>query len=133
MATVLGIPAGVYPSVDTTRTLLNFNSIQFYSYNYNGTNVPQIALTNSINVTCSLVNASTLSPIAGQVIYTFSPTSGSGTQIQEKPHVPQFIPITGGQYNQITIQLLDDHFLPLNNLDPSISATLLIRHRPRNA
>lgn len=131
MSTLLGITAGVYPPTATSRTDLLYNAIQFYSYSFNGQTAPQVARTNSINVACSLVNASTVSPLAAQVIYTFSPSVGSGTQIQESPQNQLFLDVTRGQYTQISIRLLDDKFQPLPVIDPAISATLVIRHNRR--
>lgn len=117
---ILGLAPGNYPATvsPASTVTLQFSGI-----------TPQITTTNSVNIACNLVNASFISPIAGNIIYSFSPTSVSGTQIQEKPSVVGWLPITDGLYNQVVIRLVTDSFTPLNILDPAVSATLLIRKK----
>ena len=121
---ILGLPVQSYPPTTTHPTPASSLSPLMY----NGV-VPQVSVTNSINVTCNLVNASTITPIAANVIYSFSPTSESGTQIQERPYNHQWLPVTPGRYNNISIGLVTDAFQQLLNKDHAVSATILIRRK----
>lgn len=122
---VFGIPVGPWPTLSDKSTPLT--TVDYSSYT--GTIVPQVTTTNSVSVTCNLVNASKISPVAGNIIYTFSPTTTSGTQIQEKPNTLNWLPVTDGRYTQIQIVLENDAFQTLQIQDPAICCTLLLRSK----
>jgi hypothetical protein len=122
---VFGIPVGPWPTLSDKSTPLTTTDYTSYT----GTSVPQVTTTNSVSVTCNLVNASKVSPVAGNIIYTFSPSTTSGSQIQEKPNNLNWLPVTDGRYNQIQIVLENDAFQNLQIQDPAICCTLLLRSK----
>lgn len=117
---LIGFVPGSYPSTATTAT----------TYYRNSDAVPLLTMTNNINVSCSLVNTSFINPLAGSFVYTFTPVNAtSGSQLAQVPSNLNFFPAVDINASQVSIQLLDDNFLPLQVLDPAITCTLIIRQQ----
>ena len=119
---IFGVAVGTWPS-DTEKTTPDST----VDISYSSTFVPSVSNTNCVNVTCNLVNASKISPVAGNIIYSFAPNSTSGTLVQEKPNNLIWLPVTDGKYGQIQITLETDSFIPLQIQDPAVSCTLMLR------
>ncbi len=114
---IFGITPGSYPSAPppTVKTQTN------------GQFPPQVTSTNSINVACNLVNEASVSPLASNIIYSFSPTVGSGQLVSLIVQNLLWLPVTRSQYAQVQIRFLTDSLFPLQVLDPAVSATLLVK------
>lgn len=93
-----------------------------------GQNQPQVETTNNVNVASNMVNQGGLNQYV-QVFYSFSPNVGFGSQINETPPLPRFVPVTDGQYYFLDIVLYDENLNALTLQDPHISGTVLIRGR----
>jgi hypothetical protein len=120
MAKILGFAPGNYPSGNPGT----YTQDQVFT----GT-VPQVAVVNSVNVGCNLVNEAATTALGASVIYTFSTNVSIGQQVQIIPQNLQWIPVTSGKYNDISITLLTDYFTPLGIIDPAITASLRIRRK----
>ncbi len=126
MSKILGFTPGSYPNQSTTP---NPSTVSASQFQYNSAYPPQVGVINSVNVSCNLVNASTVSALGASVIYNFSPIVQSGQQVQERPQHLIWLPVTAGKINIISIRLQTDAFQPLPILDPGVSATLLVRKK----
>lgn len=111
----LGLSPGTYPTQGTNT-----------DYNFNGQFIPVIESTNNVNVTCNMVNNSSINRL-NQVFYDFSPSVAFGEQIVEKPFFPLFYPVADAVYQSITLTFYDENLVPLNLQDPHINGSLIFR------
>lgn len=126
MSKTLGITPAWYPTngpsfpqwVPTTP----YNGV----YTFNGQYPPIIESTGSVNLSCSLVNSGSFN-VNPTIFFNFSPDVGFGEQIQLTPYYPLYVPITAGTYTYMDITLLDENLFPLNNQDPHINGSIIIR------
>lgn len=113
---IIGFNAGTYPS-PTQAT--NYSKISDYT--------PQVSPTQSVLISCSLVNNPYALP--SNIVYSFSPTGTDyGSLIQ--PNLTQFIwnSIQSGYYNSFRIQFLDQNYKALQLQDTNLVLVLSIRH-----
>jgi hypothetical protein len=114
---LIGFATGTYPASPSSTT-----------YQSNGTLVPQISPTTTVNVNCNLVNNNRFNSYP-QSIYTFSANTTYGSQIQIVPYQLIYYPVLDGWFNSITITLTDQNNVALTNVDPNLVATLIVRNR----
>lgn len=122
MGRVLG-----FATSTTNTTAYPSSNITTTNYQYNGTSTPQITMTDSVNVLCSLVSNNIISSAASSLIYSFAPTVTSGQQIFSNPTNLVYYPVMDGIYTDITIRLVDNSFTPLQIQDPSVNIVIAIR------
>ena len=85
---------------------------------------PQITPLSSYVLTCNLINNNYSVP--NNLLYSFSPQSSFGSQFTISPYFPAYININPGQYQSITLKLLDQNLLPVALQDPNIVIQLVI-------
>ena len=105
MGSLIGYAVGTYPATQQSTT-----------YQTNGTLVPEISPTLSINANCNLANNSKLSTASPTTIYTFSPNTTYGSQIQIVPTQLIYYPVNDGWYNNISVGLFDQDYVALGNI-----------------
>lgn len=114
---ILGVNAGEYPSAPATTA----------TYSFNGQNVPQVSPITTINVACNLVKNGMNR--YQRVLYQFAPTTGYGSYISIASIFPIFYDILDGSYDTISLTFYDQRYQNIEIIDPSITATLLIKDR----
>jgi hypothetical protein len=114
---LLGFDAGTYPS-----------AVQATTYNVLSQNTPQIAVVQSIIVTCSLLNNRLSNP--NTVLYSFTTANREFGQLIYFS-VPEliFTDIENGFYDRFEIQFLDQNFNPLPIRDTNLVVQMVIRKR----
>ena len=118
---IIGFNAGTYPSPTQTT---NYSKVSDFT--------PQVSPTQSVLISCSLVNNPYALP--ANIIYSFSPVGTSyGSLIQ--PQISNFIwnSIQDGYYNSFTIQFLDQNYNSLLLQDTNLVLVLSIRHREESS
>lgn len=85
---------------------------------------PQIAVVNSIILSCNLIQSKYTNPI--NVFYSIPIKVGFGSLIDVSNSAPIYNSITEGYYSQIEIQFLDQNFNNLTLHDPDLVITLSI-------
>lgn len=116
---ILGFNTGTYPS-PTQAT--NYSKISDFT--------PQVSPTQSVLISCSLVNNPYAVP--SNIIYSFAPTGTEyGSLIQ--PQISNFIwnEISPGTYQSFYLQFLDQNFNSLSLVDTNLVIVLSIRHRDK--
>lgn len=115
---ILGFTADTYPSSQQTS---NYSTYSSYT--------PQVTPTQSIIMTCSLVNNSLSVP--NNVLYSFTPGGTSfGSLIESKPNSFAWVDISPGNYPSFDIQFLNQAYSSLVIKDSNIVVTLVVRERP---
>lgn len=117
ITTLLGFPAGTYPSAVQTTT-----------YNVLSPNTPQIQVVQSVIILCSLLHNSLSLP--NTILYSFTTGSRSFGQLISFS-VPElvFTDIQDGFYDQFEIQFVDQNFKPLAIRDTNLVVQLVVRKR----
>lgn len=117
ITTLLGFPAGTYPS-----------AVQATTYNILSPNSPQIQVVQSVIILCSLLNNTLALP--NTIIYSFTTGTRSFGQLISFS-VPElvFTDIQDGFYDQFEIQFVDQNFKPLAIRDTNLVVQLVVRKR----
>lgn len=92
---------------------------------YQSTTAPQITPLSSYVLTCNLINNNYSVP--NNLLYSFSPQGAFGSQFTVQPNFPAYININPGQYQFITLKLLDQNLLPVSIQDPNFVIQLIIQ------
>jgi len=112
---ILGVNAGSYPASASLTSV----------YSFNGPNVPQVSPITTINIACNLVRNSMNR--YQQVIYQFAPTTQYGSYITLSSLFPIFYEVLDGSYDSISLTFYDQNYRSIQIIDPTITATLLIK------
>jgi len=91
---------------------------------YQSTTAPQITPLSSYVLTCNLINNNYSVP--NNLLYSFSPQGAFGSQFTIQPNFPAYINVNPGQYQFITLKLLDQNLLPISIQDPNFVIQLII-------
>jgi len=91
---------------------------------YQSTTAPQITPLSSYVLTCNLINNNYAVP--NNLLYSFAPQGAFGDQFTIQPNFPAYININPGQYQFITLKLLDQNLLPVAIQDPNFVIQLII-------
>lgn len=111
---IIGFAAGTYPAVQQPTT-----------YSALSTSVPQVSPTQSIILTCGLLNNKYSNP--STVLYSFSPAGTSfGSLLESNPNQYSFVDIQEGTYPYFEISFLDQDFNPLQINDTNLVVQLFI-------
>jgi hypothetical protein len=111
---LLGFDAGSYPAV-----------LQQTKYDVLGQHVPQIDPVSSLLLTCSLVTQKYSYP--NTILYSFvNNSTGFGTTLHSEPNSLSWAKIQDGNYAEISLSIIDQHFNDIDILDPMMSISLLI-------
>lgn len=117
MSILIGFNPGTYPPA---------NNVGLYMVN--GQNVPDISPVTSVNVNTNLAYSSFFSP-NGQAIYNFTANVPFGSLIDIHPNPLVYYRANDSSYPSIQVFLTDQNNNPLNNLDPVIVCSLLLKRR----
>jgi len=112
--TVIGYAPATYPAViqTTTQTFLS-------------TSTPVVSPVQSLVLTCSLLNNKFSNPTSALYSFSFAGTS-FGNIIERSPNEYFFVDIVPGQYNEITIEFLDQNFNKVKLNDTDLIVQLLV-------
>jgi hypothetical protein len=91
---------------------------------YQSTTSPQITPLSSYVLTCNLINNNYSVP--NNLLYSFAPQGVFGSQFTIQPNFPAYINVNPGQYQFITLKLLDQNLLPISIQDPNFVIQLII-------
>jgi len=91
---------------------------------YQSTTAPQITPLSSYVLTCNLINNNYSVP--NNLLYSFAPQGAFGSQFTIQPNFPAYINVNPGQYQFITLKLLDQNLLPIAIQDPNFVIQLII-------
>ena len=91
---------------------------------YQSTTAPQITPLSSYVLTCNLINNNYSVP--NNLLYSFAPQGAFGSQFTIQPNFPAYINVNPGQYQFITLKLLDQNLLPISIQDPNFVIQLII-------
>lgn len=91
---------------------------------YQSTSAPQITPLSSYVLTCNLINNNYSVP--NNLLYSFAPQGAFGDQFTIQPNFPAYINVNPGQYQFITLKLLDQNLLPVSIQDPNFVIQLII-------
>jgi len=91
---------------------------------YQSTSPPQITPLSSYVLTCNLINNNYSVP--NNLLYSFAPQGSFGEQFTIQPNFPAYINVNPGQYQFITLKLLDQNLLPVVIQDPNFVIQLII-------
>jgi len=91
---------------------------------YQSTTAPQITPLSSYVLTCNLINNNYSVP--NNLLYSFAPQGLFGSQFTIQPNFPAYINVNPGQYQFITLKLLDQNLLPISIQDPNFVIQLII-------
>ena len=134
LPTVAATPSCSFASSGSLNILLGFNAGQTLasavaSYSTNSPNTPLGSNVNGIIVRCSMINNPVIVP--SDVLDCVSISGATfGANINYSPSFQKYVEVSDGNYNQMTITLVDDNFNTLIARDPNILLTL--QFRPRN-
>jgi hypothetical protein len=130
---VVGFQAGYYPqgSPSYTEAIISgapptqTQSPAFITQQaYQSTTAPQITPLSSYVLTCNLINNNYSVP--NNLLYSFAPQGSFGSQFTIQPNFPAYINVNAGQYQFITLKLLDQNLLPVAIQDPNFVIQLII-------
>ena len=130
---VVGFQTGYYPQGPPTYSQAVISGtppaqIQTPSFltqqAYQSTTAPQITPLSSYVLTCNLINNNYSVP--NNLLYSFSPQGVFGSQFTIQPNFPAYINVNPGQYQFITLKLLDQNLLPIAIQDPNFVIQLII-------
>ena len=102
-------------------------SIQSVSYSTISKNygmVPNLSPSNVYTILCNLVNDTINIP--SNIIYSFTPNTTYGSNINERPSSLLYVNINSGFYDRITLDLYDELNQPLLILDENLIITLYL-------
>lgn len=117
---IIGFTAGTYP---TTQQSSN------YSITSNN-GAPQVTPVSSLIVSCSLVNNSYSIP--STLLYSFSPNTTFGSQIQISPPQISYVDIQNGSYNDFQIQFFDQSLNRVEIQDTNLVVLFSIKNKSEN-
>jgi len=116
-ASIVGLPAGTYPSSATVGT-----SAQLSTF------TPQVSPVQSVLVGISLCKNPLSNP--SNIVYSFAPAGVEfGSTIDIHPPALSFIDIAAGYYQEFTMQFLDQNYNPLVIKDSNLVVMLLIKDK----
>jgi hypothetical protein len=114
---ILGFPKNVY--LPTNPQNQNYSVI---SKDFNL--VPNLSPSNVYTMLCNVVNNNITIP--SNILYSFTPNTTYGSNINEKPNQLLFVNINEGSYNQLTLEFFDEFNRPLVILDENLIITLYL-------
>ena len=118
---IVGFNAGTYPT--TTPYTTTYSKLSDYT--------PQIQPISSIQLTCSLISNPYAS--SSKTIYAFGiPETEFGGQVLITPPEFAFNKIVDGNYNEFSVELLDQDGRPITLRDPQMTILLVVRDRGIN-
>jgi len=136
---VIGLAAGYYP-LGTAEAKITTNNTTIWAQpttanapygnaavvSFNSTTTPQLSPVASYTITCSLINNKYSIP--NSLLYSFGiPASATfGSYFSIIPPQMSFIDILEGNYNEFSIQILDQNLRPVVIQDPTIVILLNI-------
>jgi hypothetical protein len=130
-------PQLIVPSTNF-RNIIGFNAAtlpavqQITTYSKLSDFTPQVTPTQSVILTCSLLNNQYSNPRT--VLYSFSPAGTTfGSIIQSNPNQYSFIDVQDGNYSDFQISFLDQSFNPLLLNDTNLVIMLLIKQGSNNS
>jgi len=112
---LIGFSQGLYPStVPQTTDYMKLSNI-----------IPKSASVNNIIFSCSLVNNPVSFP--SNVLDSFGlENTEFGANIYYEAKTNRYIPVKPGTYNELVLDLMNEDFLPLTQLDPNMLITLTL-------
>jgi hypothetical protein len=131
LPTVAGTPSCSFGATGSLATLLGFNAGQTLasavsSFSTNSPNTPIGSTVNGVIVRCSMINNPVIVP--SDVLDAISISGASfGANINYNPSFQKFVDVSDGNYNQMTITLVDQNLSTLIARDPNILLTLQFR------
>ena len=134
LPTVAATPSCSFAATGSLAVLLGFNASQTLasaaaSYSTNSPNTPIGSTVNGIIVRCSIINNPVIVP--SDVLDAISITGATfGANINYLPSFQKYVDVSDGNYNQLTITLVDQNLNTVIARDPNILLTL--QFRPKN-
>ena len=134
LPTVSSTPSCSFAATGSLAVLLGFNAGQTLasagaSYSTNSPNTPIGSNVNGVIVRCSIINNPVIVP--SDVLDAISISGATfGANINYNPSFERFVDVSDGNYNQLTITLVDQNLNTLIARDPNILLTL--QFRPKN-
>ena len=134
LPTVAATPSCSFAATGSLAVLLGFNASQTLasaaaSFSTNSPNTPIGSTVNGVIVRCSIINNPVIVP--SDVLDCVSITGATfGANINYNPSFPKFVDVSDGNYNQLTITLVDQNLNTVIARDPNILLTL--QFRPKN-
>ena len=136
LPTVAGTPSCSFGATGSLATLLGFNAGQTLasavsSFSTNSPNTPIGSNVNGVIVRCSMINNPVIVP--SDVLDAVSISGATfGANINYNPSFQKFVDVSDGNYNQMTITLVDQNLSTLIARDPNILLTLQFRPKQNN-
>jgi hypothetical protein len=114
---ILGLPRNQYfpPNIQQTP----YTTI---SKDYNL--IPNLSPSNVYNINCNIVNNNITIP--SNVLYSFTPNTTYGSNINEKPNQLLFLNIVDGNYQQLILEFYNEFNQPLVILDENLIITIYL-------
>ena len=134
LPTVSSTPSCSFGATGSLAVLLGFNASQTLasatsSFSTNSPNTPIGSTVNGIIVRCSMINNAVIVP--SDVLAAISITGATfGSNINYQPSFQKWVEVNDGNYNQMTITLVDQNLNSIIARDPNILLTL--QFRPKN-
>jgi hypothetical protein len=112
--TLMGFAPGSYPQ-----------EVQQTKYDVLGQSVPQIDPVSSLILTCSLVNQRYSYP--NTILYSFTNNAAAfGATLHSEPNSLSWAKVQDGNYSEIAITIIDQHYNDIQILDGMMTIALLI-------
>ena len=131
LPTVAATPSCSFAATGSLNILLGFNAGQTLasagaSYSTNSPNTPLGSNVNGVIVRCSIINNPVIVP--SDVLDAISINGATfGANINYNPSFEKFVEVSDGNYNQLTVTLVDQNLNTLAARDPNILLTLQFR------
>jgi hypothetical protein len=136
LPTVAGTPSCSFGATGSLCILLGFNAGQTLasavsSFSTNSPNTPIGSTVNGVIVRCSMINNPVIVP--SDVLDAVSISGATfGANINYNPSFQKWVEVSDGNYNQMTITLVDQNLSTLIARDPNILLTLQFRPKQKN-
>jgi hypothetical protein len=136
LPTVAGTPSCSFAASGSLAVLLGFNASQTLvaavsSFSTNSPNTPIGSTVNGVIVRCSMINNPVIVP--SDVLDAVSISGATfGANINYNPSFQKFVDVSDGNYNQMTITLVDQNLNSLIARDSNILLTLQFRPKQNN-
>jgi hypothetical protein len=112
---------------DSIGKILGFSNQLSGSKTYTSDRMVNISNVNQFLIQCDIIKGSTLNGKTMPVLYSFNPAVPPGYQINEKPLVPVYMPITTNRIDKIRIWITDQENNILNLRGENMTLRLHIR------
>ena len=116
ISTIIGFPAGTYPTPQQTAT-----------FTKTSTSTPQGSTINSLVMRCSILKNGVTIP--SDILDGFPINATFGSNITYTPSFEKWIAISDGTYSNFTILIVDQNLNTISANDPNVAITLLIRKK----